>query len=253
MKKLYLILGIVCLVLAIVCIVLFIPRSSGITSALVRESTLAVEKRGESTQKSGSGYVSPVDFAALQEMNPDIYAWLYIPGAGINHPILQSTSGSDNYYLTHNVELQDDENGCLFTQRYYSDKEFEIPVTVIYGHRRRSGEMFGTLEKQFSAKDGIYKYNTIIIYTPDKELHYQVFAQSQFSDAHIIFHYNYFKSEENLTQFLSDLKKYHTFTRQFDDSVEVSSDDRLLVLSTCLVNDENQRFLVLAKLIEEIN
>lgn len=252
MKKLYSILGILCLVLCAVCIYLFIPKPAPPSSPLVREATLAVEKRAES-EPSADGYVSPVDFAALREMNPDIYAWLYIPEASINHPILQSTSGDDSYYLTHNVELKDDENGCLYTQRKYSDTDFDIPVTVIYGHRRRSGEMFGTLEKQFSSKDGIYKYNRIIIYTPEKELHYQVFGQTQFSNVHIPYEYHEFQRDGEISRFISDANRYHTFIHQFDDSVSVGSDDRLLILSTCLVNDDNQRFLVLAKLIDEIN
>ena len=33
--------------------------------------------------------VLPVDFAALQEVNPDIYAWLEIPGTTIDQPVLQ--------------------------------------------------------------------------------------------------------------------------------------------------------------------
>ena len=31
----------------------------------------------------------PVDFQKLQEMNPDIYAWIQIPGTKIDYPVLQ--------------------------------------------------------------------------------------------------------------------------------------------------------------------
>ena len=41
-----------------------------------------------------------VDFDALQEENPDIFAWLYVPGAGIDLPVLQSPV-SDDFYKTH--------------------------------------------------------------------------------------------------------------------------------------------------------
>ena len=41
-------------------------------------------------------------------------------------------------------------------------------------------------------------------------------------------------------------------TRQFNESVEIGEDDKLLILSTCLARSDDQRFLVLAKLIEEI-
>ena len=42
-------------------------------------------------------------------------------------------------------------------------------------------------------------------------------------------------------------------TKQFDDRIEITEDDKLLILSTCLAQNEDQRFLVLAKLIEEIS
>lgn len=41
-------------------------------------------------------YHCPVDFAALQAENKDIYAWLYIPGTGINEPLVQRED--DSYY-----------------------------------------------------------------------------------------------------------------------------------------------------------
>nr|MCR5407248.1 hypothetical protein [Lachnospiraceae bacterium] len=55
-----------------------------------------------------------VDIAALRTKNPDIYAWLYIPEAGIDEPVLQN-SEDINYYVTHNADGQSDENGAVFT------------------------------------------------------------------------------------------------------------------------------------------
>lgn len=36
------------------------------------------------------GYKSPVDFDYYQKKNPDIYAWIEIPGTDIDHPVLQN-------------------------------------------------------------------------------------------------------------------------------------------------------------------
>ena len=42
--------------------------------------------------------VVPVDFEELKKINPDIYAWLTIPGTAIDMPILQK-EGDVSYYL----------------------------------------------------------------------------------------------------------------------------------------------------------
>ena len=90
---------------------------------------------------------SAPDFRALKAQNPDIYAWLYIPGTDINYPVCQSTN--DVYYLTHNTQGGLDANGALYTESAYNGKGFTDPVTVIYGHNMRSGKMFGNLEETF--------------------------------------------------------------------------------------------------------
>ena len=45
----------------------------------------------------------PVDFAALQAINPDVYAWIKIDGTVIDYPVVQS-SEEDNFYLDHTWE-----------------------------------------------------------------------------------------------------------------------------------------------------
>ena len=40
----------------------------------------------------------PIDFTALKEQNPDVYAWIQVPGTAVDYPILQSPT--DNAYCT---------------------------------------------------------------------------------------------------------------------------------------------------------
>ena len=42
------------------------------------------------------GVECPIDFSALQEENPDIYAWIQIPGTCIDYPIL-CRQGDNSY------------------------------------------------------------------------------------------------------------------------------------------------------------
>ena len=252
-KLLYILAGFLCLAAAGFLVWKSLPKPAPEKPALVREATAAVAERGVTQPAEATdGYVSPIDFAALEEMNEDIYAWLYIPGTDINHPVLQSVRGDNDYYLTHTVDRLEDENGCLFTEYLYSDKDFEIPVTVIYGHRRRSGDMFGQLESIFAVSGSLERFDEAVIYLPGRELHYRIFAESEFSDMHIPQHFKRFHDSADILVFLDELRHYHTMTRQFNESVEIGEDDKLLILSTCLARSDDQRFLVLAKLIEEI-
>jgi sortase B len=91
------------------------------------------------------------------------------------------------------------------------------------------------------------------VYIKDKELHYRVFGETEYSDQHILDHYRRFRDTGDVLSFLSELKRYHTMSRQFDESVSLTPEDRILVLSTCLAQNDQQRFLVLAKLMDEIS
>ena len=75
----------------------------------------------------------PIDFSALQEKNPDIYAWVKIDGTTVDYPICQNFE-DDNYYLTHTWERAEAADGAIFTQACNS-KNFTDFNTVVYGHQ----------------------------------------------------------------------------------------------------------------------
>ena len=126
-----------------------------------------------------------MDFASLQEMNPDIYAWLYIPETDISYPILQSGDGDDEFYLNHDSTGKSSRDGSIFTQGVYNAKDFNDPVTLVYGHHMRSGAMFGNLQEIYSAQGGLKAHQAIVVYLPDRELRYQVFAAVPHDMRHI--------------------------------------------------------------------
>ena len=68
-----------------------------------------------------------IDFAAAQAANPDVYAWIWIPGTNIDYPILQSETEDDAYYLNHTIEKKEGLPGTIYTEKY-NGKEFSSPV-----------------------------------------------------------------------------------------------------------------------------
>lgn len=195
-------------------------------------------------------YESPVDFASLWAMNPDIYAWLYIPGAQVNYPILQR-EGDDGFYLKHNSEGKSSDAGAIFTEATFTKKDFSDPVTVVYGHYMRAGTMFGSLQATYSAQGGIAENREIVVYLPERELHYEVFAAAPHDKWHLLHNHDY-SDPEIFTAFLEQVYSARSINASIDEEAKAEVGDQLLVLSTCLRGDSNQRYLVLAKWTAEV-
>lgn len=187
-----------------------------------------------------------VDIAALRAKNPDIYAWLYIPEAGIDEPILQN-SEDINYYVSHNADGEADENGAVFTQMLNS-KDFNDNLTAIYGHNSGDDRGFSNL-KVFSDPDYFAKYPYIYIYTEDRILVYQTFASYESDDKLIIMFYG--TQDDELYQiYLSNIEEYAGLGGRLDKAAWPLPTDKMITLSTGVLDKEDRRFLVQAKLIE---
>ena len=170
-KNIYKILCIILLIILIVVLVMWghstlVEKSAAKTYEKLQESvnsdasdtkTQASETAQQSTQVSENAgdtetnshkeqYDIPqknLDWEELEAVNPDIYAWIYIPNTNIDYPVLQR-SGDNDYYLEHNLDGSRGKPGCIYTEDLNS-KEFTDYNTVIYGHNMKSGAMFRTL------------------------------------------------------------------------------------------------------------
>ncbi|MBQ8868792.1 MAG: class B sortase [Oscillospiraceae bacterium] len=209
-------------------------------------------KDASSSAAEDAPYVSPVDFEGLLEKSEDVHAWLTIPGTDISYPVAQSQT-NDAFYLKRALDGSYSINGTLFTEHLYNSTDFNDPVTAIYGHDMKSGAMFGLLQEQYSDKDTFEKHREIIVYCPDKELHYEVFAAVPYSKRHILHYYDSFEEKETVDEFLEEIYNVRAFGANFASDIEVTSDDRILILSTCLKGDISRRYLVVARLKTELN
>ena len=91
----------------------------------------------------------------------------------------------------------------------------------------------------------------IYIYQGDRQLKYQIFAAVHFTDVLIPAKYGV-NDGASLVQFVNDAKT--TYGGVIDDSVTIDQDSKIITLSTCTMvpnYDDNKRFLVLAKLVED--
>lgn len=224
------------------------PTVEATPSPTPAETPEPVSSQPEATEEP---YVSPIDFASLQAVNPDIYGWLEIPGTEFDFPLVQR-KGDDSFYLTHDSDGNESSAGAIFTESVYNSTTMEDPVTVAYGHQMHAGTMFGKLQETYSQENALEDYGEVIVYLPEKELHYQVFAAVPYDNRHILYNYDC-TDPRRFNAFLNSIYEVREIGAQFASGVTVSTDDKVLVLSTCLAGNSQRRYLVLAVCQTEID
>ena len=182
---------------------------------------------------------TPVDFEELKSVNSDVYAWISIPNANVDYPILQNKT-EKSFYLTHNMYKEKSSYGTIYTQPYNS-KDFSDYNTIIYGHNMKNGTMFGSL-KRYRDKTFFDANQYIEIYLPGRILKYRVFAAYTFDDRHILMSFD-FSDEAERQLYLDTIYGFKSLSNHFREDMTVDTDDKIITLSTCTARDE-ERFLV---------
>ena len=189
----------------------------------------------------------PVDFDALEAANSDIYAWIQIPGTVIDYPVVQSPD-SDTFYSNHSSDKAYYTGGSIFSQKTYNGRGFDEPMTLLYGHNLRSGNMFSQLN---NFADAVYfdEHREIYIYTPDMVYRYEIFAAYDHENEHLLANHDFSDPsdfEEYFSGVYSDASLYDNFLQDFSPA----PGDRIITLSTCFRQNNRRRYLVQGVLVE---
>lgn len=223
-------------------------------SVLTVEDIEAVEFTGEREGEEAplppdifSGLGGRVDFDTLSEINPDLYAWLLINDTNIDYPVAQHPTEND-FYLNHDMYGDARFAGCLYSM-LPNHTDFSDPNTVIYGHNMRNGSMFNTLH-YFGDAHFFDTHPYIYVYTADKIRVYETFAARTFYDENLLYYYD-FEDQRSFQQFLDDIFNNRAMDNIIRSDFPVTTNDRILTLSTCVGGVPEERFLVHAKLIWE--
>ena len=172
----------------------------------------------------------PINLKALREVNADVSGYIYSPNTAINYPIMKESMPGEYYYLTHNINREEDRYGSIFE---LCDAERGLPrmknaVDVVFGHNMASGAMFAGLVN--------YKYvgfdtNPVYIYRDNYRIEYRAFATC-IIDAHDrIYDFDAYElGSDEYGELLKWIKERNTvgFTTEAPDKNEP-----IVVLSTC--------------------
>lgn len=212
-------------------------------------AVLSEQQKAEAEAAEKQVEEGEIDFDYLWTVNPDIIAWITIPGTNIDYPVLQHPS-DDSYYLTHNLDGSYGYPGCIYIESL-NHADFSDPDTLIYGHNLKAKTMFTELHK-FENKDFFEEYNEVILHLPDKTLHYRIFAAHVYDDRHLLYSFD-FADEDIYAGFLKSIYDIRDMSANIDRTFEVTPQDRIISLETCISGEENRekRYLVHAVLQED--
>jgi len=191
----------------------------------------------------------PIDFAAWQAHNPDVYAWIYVPNTSVNYPIFQSAI-DDDYYLNRNVDGSTGYPGSIHSEKI-NNKEFTDHHTVLYGHNMRAGysykgldaTMFRTLHN-FENASFFNENRYFYIYTPTQVLTYEIFAAYTYNNQHLLKSFDW-RSEEGFSKYIDMVYSQKGNIRT--DAQRVLPTDSIVSMETCTGNSST-RFLVVGVL-----
>lgn len=178
-------------------------------------------------------------FSKYSSLNSDYIGWITVPNTTIDYPVVM---GESSYYLKHNFNKQEDNNGSIFTE--YVDNPFLRHKTVLHGHHMKDGSMFAQL-KLYRNKNFYNSSRNITILTNDRKLTYRVF--SIFTEDAV--EENYRVDFEDEQDFITHCK-YLESKSMYPSNESFSLGDSILMLSTCSYETDISRLVVCAKLVQ---
>lgn len=221
-----------------------IKENAGLPSILPSTHPVTSESPSEENnlRMENNDSVRKARFTALQERNPDIIGWLTMDG--IDEAVVQK----DNvFYLDHDADLKRNINGALFMDAII-DLRANPKVIIIYGHNMHSGAKFGSL----------YKFEDEKYLNAHQQIHFESTADS---GTYEIFSAGTVSTKKRTDNYLDILAltsndegermsavQAITAVSAVECNVEIKASDTILLLITCVDNDEERRILAAKKL-----
>lgn len=205
--------------------------------------------------------VEPEGMEATFAKYKDVYAWIDIPefktalgtSTDLSYPVAQHPTDR-GFYLNRDLDGNNSKTGTLFTEavvegKTINSRDLNDPVTVIYGHNMANRTMFGGLQT-FLSKMDFSQQHLVYMYQKDRRITYQIVGGVQYDLSHIIYYHD-FSNEEVFNSFFDQLWKETDGTTNLDRANKPVAGDKVLILSVCKNGDDNHRYLVVCKMIED--
>lgn len=183
-----------------------------------------------------------IDLGLLREKNSDVSAYIFIPGTSINNPILKKND-SNEYYLKHNAENEEDSNGCIFMDMG-NEIDFTDPVTCLYA-KSGEGQPFGDLVA-FSDPDFMNENKYIYVYSDEYISQYKIFAAYSTDDTERpLVKYNFYDFSE-YQQYIDEVFSVRDMTAVIDNDLKDKALTTWNTITLIGIDNDGSRQLVQA-------
>lgn len=208
-----------------------------------------VEEEKEDTKSitglSESAKDAYVDFKALQEINPDIFAWMYVPGTDVDLPILFNVE-DDSLYETRDVYKKESKLGAPYLDMHnYPDMcDFN---TVIHG-KMGKGDYFEAMSA-YDDPTYFYDHPQMIMYLDGNVLTYTIVAAYRSEEVNLFKEYN-FQSAAGCKAYVDEIYHNKFIGKSTREDFEGLNENNFLV--TLLLDEadnSNSQLVIVAALV----
>ncbi len=188
-----------------------------------------------------------VDWDGLRSINPDIVAWIYVPGTVINYPVVQGVDneeylhkafdGSTGWLASAGTIFLDSTNNSLLTDRN----------NALYGHHMNDGSMFAALA-DFVDQTTFDEHREIYVLTPQGNYRLETFAvvKTVGSDAIV---QTTFSDDSSYRAYVQD-KLDRSEVKQNGQVFTASDIKQSMLFSTCEYTQNDGRSVLFAAVVE---
>lgn len=180
------------------------------------------------------------NFLKRADMNPNMYAWIYMTDTRVDYPVMWREHDND-YYLHHDFQGNDSGSGSIFADGWVSPNYYTNQNMVLYGHNMKNGSMFHSVKSWCNRSDirSLVQTSQIEIYTREGLYIYNIL--SYYIDDTFFYDETEFDSDEEYLEFLNKIsrKSYVQTNREYN------ADSRICTLITCTNgSDGDSRYVV---------
>lgn len=186
-----------------------------------------------------------LSFEELQQINPEVIGWLTVNDTPIDYPITQ-TDNNEKYVNT-NAEGQYTLSGSVFLD-YRNSSNFDDFNSILYGHHMEKKLMFGSLsdfadKKYFDS----HEYGNLFFNGANHGVEFfalvltDAYNDNMFSPA--------IREKEHQQEFIDYLFSNAKHLR----NTSVTTEDNLLLLSTCTNDITNGRYILVGKFTDKLH